>query len=70
MVETIEDEVDTRTHDEGIRICCPNCKSTDVILRESPEGYFWVSFCNNCGYRGREGKGVGCVDKRPPTHMR
>jgi hypothetical protein len=53
---------------EGPNICCPRCKSKDIILKESKEGYFWVYLCNNCSYRGKEGDSVGCVDKREPPH--
>lgn len=69
MVETGEMDVDIRQ--EGVEVCCPRCKSKDVILRESKEGYFWIYLCNNCGYKGKEGNSIGCIDKsNEPTHVR
>lgn len=68
-METEEEAIDLPT--EGINLCCPRCKSKDVILRESKEGYFWIYLCDNCGYRGEEGKPLGCLDKKnEPTHVR
>ena len=69
MVETQEDSVETST--KGIVICCPKCGSKNVTLRESKEGYFWIYLCNNCGYKGEEGKPLGCIDKKnEPTYIR
>jgi len=68
MVETKDDEVETST--KGMTLCCPRCKSRDIVLRESKEGYFWIYLCNNCGYKGEEGKPTGCIDKKnEPTEV-
>lgn len=48
---------------EGMNICCPKCKSKNITLKESKEGYFWVYLCNNCGYRGKEGDAINCLKK-------
>lgn len=61
-------ELDADYPSGGPDICCPRCKGRDIILKESKEGYFWVYLCNNCGYRGKEGNSVGCVDKKEPFH--
>ena len=61
MVETEEDAVETSTR--AMNICCPNCKSRNVIIKESSEGYYWIYLCNNCGYQGKEGDKIGCLDK-------
>jgi hypothetical protein len=69
MAETPENEADTTS--SGMILCCPKCKSRDILLKQSIEGYFWVYLCNNCGYKGKEGKPVGCIDKsKEPTESR
>ena len=66
MVETQEDSVDTQS--EGMNICCPICKSKDIILREDKEGYFWIYLCNNCSYQGKEGDKIGCLKDNHVSH--
>ena len=44
----------------NLDICCPRCKSRNVIAGFK-DGYFWIEECKNCGYRGRDGDVVGCV---------
>jgi hypothetical protein len=70
MVETQENEGYTSDSKGGITVCCPRCKSKDVIMGDSREGYYWVYLCNNCGYRGKEGDKVGCLDKDDRTKIR
>jgi len=68
-METEEDSVDVPHL--GVVVCCPRCKSQNVILGEDKEGYYWIQKCNNCGYEGKEGGKVGCLDnKNEPTHVR
>ena len=68
-METEEDSVETSN--KATIICCPRCKSRDVVLGEDKEGFFWIFLCNNCGYRGKEGDKTGCIDKKnEPTHVR
>ena len=68
-METKEDEVET-TSNKAMTLCCPKCGSRDVVVKESKEGYFWIYLCNNCGYKGEEGKPTGCIDKKnEPTEI-
>lgn len=48
----------------SLDICCPKCQSKDITLGETKiEGFFWVEKCNNCGYHGKSGDKVGCMNK-------
>jgi len=33
-------------------IKCQKCKSEDILIGMESNGYFWVSKCNKCGYKG------------------
>ena len=68
MVETPEFDIDYPQ--ESIDICCPRCKSRDVIIKKNKEGYFWVEICNNCRYKGKEGNSVGCINKKEPSQAK
>ena len=60
MTERYDDRVSTRWN---LDICCPKCRSRNVILESNKEGYYWIFKCNNCGYKGHENEAVGCVNK-------
>ena len=57
----IGDDVSMENRGAGMNLCCPRCKSKNVEIKESKEGYFWVYLCHNCGYMGEEGSEIGCV---------
>ncbi len=70
MVEDETYETEKSPRDLGDAVCCPRCKSKDIIIRESKDGYFWIESCNNCGYRGKEGDAVGCIKKNGSLHIK
>lgn len=65
MVSLDESKPDENTDDSGSgqSLCCPRCKSKNIEIKESKEGYFWVYLCNNCGYKGNPEDAVGCIKK-------
>lgn len=69
MVNLDESKPDEDINDYGgwMSLCCPRCKSKDVEIKKSKEGYFWVYLCNNCRYMGKEGDTTGCLKKDSDT---
>ncbi len=63
VVREIGDDVAMEERGTGVTLCCPRCKSKDIEIKEAKEGYFWVYLCHSCGYKGKEGNGVGCIKK-------
>ena len=65
MANPDESKPDENIEDYGnwMNICCPKCKSKNVEIKESRDGYFWVYLCHNCGYKGNEGEATGCLKK-------
>ena len=37
--------------DNGIHLCCPKCKSTNVVIVLLDEGHYGVCECNDCQYK-------------------